>query len=195
MKITLESIRQFFQSFQRNTQEYSELIPAAVLILLFEKNNQLHIVLTMRTDSVKHHKGQVSFPGGTRDTIDATIIDTALREAGEEIGLVQNDVEVLGILNDFHTSSGFCITHVVGFLPFRSSFVLNNIEVSDIFYVPLSFFLDVHNELAEQRKQSGKIKVVYFYRYGKYEIWGATAEILRTFLQALDADTEHKKTL
>ena len=66
MKITLESIRQFFQSYQRNTQEYSGLIPAAVLILLFEKNNQLHIVLTLRTDSVKHHKGQVSFPGGTK---------------------------------------------------------------------------------------------------------------------------------
>ena len=195
MQITLESIRHYFQSFHRSTKKYSELIPAAVLILLFEKDDQLHIVLTMRTDSVKHHKGQVSFPGGTSDPVDATIIDTALREAGEEIGLLQNDVEVLGMLSDFHTPSGFCITPVVGFLPFNSSFVLNKTEVSDIFHVPLSFFLDSRNERVEQHKQSGKMKIVYFYSYGKYEIWGATAEILRIFLHALDAEIKHKKTL
>lgn len=195
MQITIEFIKHYFQSFHRRTQEYSELIPAAVLILLFEKDDQLNIVLTMRTNSVKHHKGQVSFPGGTRDTADATIIDTALREAYEEIGLMQNDVEVLGILNDFHTPSGFCITPIVGYLPFHSSFVLNKIEVSDIFHVPLSFFLDSRNERVELSKQSDKMKSVYFYNYGKYEIWGATAEILRIFLHALDGEFKHKKTL
>jgi 8-oxo-dGTP pyrophosphatase MutT (NUDIX family) len=195
MQITVESIRHYFQSFHRSTQEYSELIPAAVLILLFKKDDHLHIVLTMRTDSVKHHKGQVSFPGGTRDTVDATIIDTALREAGEEIGLNQNDVEVLGMLNDFHTPSGFCITPIVGFLSCSSSFVLNKTEVSEIFHVPLSFFLDSRNERVEQRTQSSTMKIIYFYNYGKYEIWGATAEILRTFLHALVPEIKHKKTL
>jgi hypothetical protein len=80
-------------------------------------------------------------------------------------------------------------------LPFHSSFVLNKIEVSDIFHVPLSFFLDSRNERVELSKQSGKMKTVYFYNYGKYEIWGATAEILRIFLHALDGEIKHKKTL
>ena len=193
MQITVESIRQYFQSFQRSKQEYSELIPAAVLILLFEKDDELSIVLTKRTNGVKHHKGQVSFPGGTKEILDETLADTALREAGEEIGLMPNDVEVIGLLNDFCTPSGFCITPIVGFLPINSSFVLNKTEVSEIFYVPLSFFLEPSNERSEQREQSGKKKTVYFYRYGTYEIWGATAEILRTFLHGLTEKSSTKR--
>lgn len=129
------------------------------------------------------------------DSVDATIIDTALREAGEEIGLARNAVEVLGMLNDFRTQSGFCITPVVGFLPLTPSFVLNKTEVSEIFDVPLSFFIDSCNERVDQRECSGKMTNVYFYSYDKYEIWGATAEMLRTFLRALDTEIKHKKTL
>jgi 8-oxo-dGTP pyrophosphatase MutT (NUDIX family) len=194
MQITVEFIRQYFQSFHRNTQEYPKHIPAA-LSLLFEKEGQLHIILTKRTDNVKHHKEQVSFPGGTIDNVDATIIDTALRETGEEIGLMRNAVEVLGMLDNFCTPSGCCITPIVGFLPLVSSFIQNKTEVSEIFDVPISFFLDSRNERIKRRERSGKMEIMYFYGYSKNEIWGATAEILRTFLNALNTETNHKKTL
>jgi 8-oxo-dGTP pyrophosphatase MutT (NUDIX family) len=193
MQITLGSIRKYFQTFQRSKQEYTGFIPAAVLLLLLEQDNELHIILTKRTESVQHHKGQVSFPGGTKDFLDTTSTDTALREAGEEIGLMPKDVEVMGLLNDFCTPSGFCITPVVGFLPIPSTFALNKTEVAEIFSVPLSFFLNSCNERSEQRELSGKMKIVFFYNYGKNEIWGATAEILRIFLHALTEDSSTKR--
>jgi 8-oxo-dGTP pyrophosphatase MutT (NUDIX family) len=159
------------------------------------QNGEMSVVFTQRTEEVEHHKGQVSFPGGTMDSIDATIIDTALREAEEEIGLTRSSVEVLGLLNDFCTPSGFCITPVVGFLPIIPSFMLNKTEVSGIFNVPLSFFLDPRNERVEELNRSGKNKRDYFYSYGKYEIWGVTAEILQIFLHTLNTQINHKKTL
>jgi 8-oxo-dGTP pyrophosphatase MutT (NUDIX family) len=195
MQIAIGSIRHYFQSFQHSTQENSELTPAAVLILLFKKNDQLHVILTKRTDRVKHHKGQISFPGGTKDSADMTIIDTALRETEEEIGLTRDTVEILGMLNDFCTPSGFCITPIVGFLTAIPSFILNKIEVSEIFDVPLSFFLDSRNERMEQHERSGKMTNVYFYKYSKYEIWGVTAAILRSFLIDLGTQKGQKKTL
>lgn len=116
-----------------------------------------------------------------------SFIDTALRETEEEIGLMRNTVEVLGTLNDFYTPSGFCITPVVGFLAGIPSFILNKTEVSKIFDVPLSFFLDSRNERVERHECSDKMMNVYFYTYGEYEIWGATAAILRSFLTCLTA--------
>jgi len=193
MQITIGSIRNYFQTFQCSKQEYTGFIPAAVLILLLEQDHELHIILTKRTENVQYHKGQISFPGGTKDILDTTSTDTALREAGEEIGLLPKDVEVMGLLDDFCTPSGFCITPIVGFLQFHSAFVLNKTEVAEIFSVPLSFFLNSSNERSEQRDLSGKMKIVYFYRYGNYEIWGTTAEILRTFLQALTGNPSTKR--
>jgi 8-oxo-dGTP pyrophosphatase MutT (NUDIX family) len=182
MQIAVEFIKKYFQSFHRSTQENSELTPAAILILLFEKDSQLHVILTKRTDSVKHHKGQISFPGGTKDEEDDTIIDTALREAEEEIGLSKKIVELLGIYNDFITPSGFCITPVIAFLPSLFKFSINTSEVSEVFDVPLSIFLNNQNEQVEFQIFNGIKRPVYYYYCGEHEIWGATAAILRSFL-------------
>jgi len=195
LDITLVHVRSFFSSFYRKEINNPVLIRAGVLVPLFMQNGELSVVLTRRTEEVEQHKGQVSFPGGTMDTCDATIIDTALREAEEEIGLTKNAVEVLGTLNDFCTPSGFCISPVVGFLPVIPSFALNKTEVSEVFDVPLSFFLNSSNERVDRRERFGKMTNVYFYGYGEHEIWGATAEILRTFLRALNTEIKHKKTL
>ncbi len=185
MNVTLDNIRRFFQTQQPESLDAGELIRAGVLIALTEKKSGLHVILTQRTDEVEHHKGQISFPGGSRDESDVTIIDTSLREAEEEIGLARNSVEVLGVLNDFRTPSGFCITPVVGFVRTIPDFILNKKEVLDLFEVPLSFFLDPDNEKTEMREYNGKIRAVYHYFYGKHEIWGITAAILRAFLLAL----------
>jgi 8-oxo-dGTP pyrophosphatase MutT (NUDIX family) len=182
MEITVESIKLFFQSFQRKTHENSGLISAAVLIPIFEREGRLHVVLTKRTNGVKHHKGQISFPGGAKDSGDVTIIDAALREAEEEIGLSKDTVELLGVYNDFVTPSGFCITPVVAFLPSMTAFSLNTSEVSEVFDVPLSFFLDNRNEHVKFPVLNGIKKPVYYYYYGEHEIWGATASLVRSFL-------------
>ena len=195
MLISPEHIRQFFESFQRQECNSRDLFPAGVLVPLFERNGELHVVLTQRTGEVEHHKGQISFPGGVKNEQDITIIETALRETEEEIGLPRNAVNVLGMLNDFQTPSGFRITPVVAFLISVPSFSINTAEVSQIFDVPLSFFLDARNERVERHERSGKIMNVYFYRYGQYEIWGATAAMLQSFLHDLMIWIENKKTL
>jgi 8-oxo-dGTP pyrophosphatase MutT (NUDIX family) len=185
MLISPENIRRFLETFQRQECDRRDLLPAGVLVPLFERNGELHVVLTQRTDEVEHHKGQISFPGGVKNERDTTIIETALRETEEEIGLPRNAVKVFGMLNDFQTSSGFRITPVVAFLLSVPSFSINTAEVSQIFDIPLSFFLDVRNEHVERHKRSGKMMNIYFYRYGQYEIWGATAAMLRSFLHDL----------
>jgi 8-oxo-dGTP pyrophosphatase MutT (NUDIX family) len=195
MLISPDHIRQFLDSFQRKECSSRDLCPAGVLVLLFERNSELHVVLTQRTENVGHHKGQISFPGGVKNEQDTTIIETALRETEEEIGLSRNAVDVLGILNDFQTPSGFCITPVVAFLFSVPSFSINTSEVSQIFDVPLSFFIDARNERVERHKRSGEMMNVYFYRYGQYEIWGATAAMLRSFLHDLIMWLDNKKTL
>jgi 8-oxo-dGTP pyrophosphatase MutT (NUDIX family) len=193
--ITVELIRSFFSSFHREEINNTALTRAGVLIPLFIKNGELSVVFTQRTEVVEHHKGQISFPGGTMDKVDSTIVDTALREAWEEVGVPVASVEVLGLLGDFCTPSGFCITPVVGFLPPDPMYMLNKIEVSEIFDVPISFFLDPRNERTEKRMRFDKMMNVYFYNYGTHEIWGATAEILRNFLQTLGTEINLKKTL
>ena len=193
--ITVAHIRSFFSSFYREETNNEALTRAGVLVPLFIKNGELSVVLTQRTEDVEQHKGQISFPGGTMDKVDSTIVDAALREAWEEVGLPRASVEVLGLLSDFCTPSGFCITPVVGLLPPNSSYVLNKTEVSEIFDVPISFFLDPRNEQTEKRVRFDKMMNVCFYNYGIYKIWGATAEILRNFLQALNTEINLKKTL
>jgi 8-oxo-dGTP pyrophosphatase MutT (NUDIX family) len=195
MLISHDHIRQFFKTFQRQECNSEDLCSAGVLVLLFEKNGELHVVLTQRTNKVEHHKGQISFPGGVKNEQDTTIIETALRETEEEIGLPRNTVTVLGMLNDFQTPSGFRITPVVAFFFSVPSFSINSAEVFQIFDVPLSFFLDIRNERVEQHKRFGKMINIYFYHYGQYEIWGATAAILRSFLHDLMMWLENKKTL
>jgi 8-oxo-dGTP pyrophosphatase MutT (NUDIX family) len=195
MLISPDHIRQFFENYKRQECDSKDLLPAGVLVPLFEKNGELHVVLTQRTNEVEHHKGQISFPGGSKDKRDTTILETALRETEEEIGLPRNAIDVFGKLNDFQTPSGFCITPIVAFLLPFPSFSMNTAEVSKIFDVPLSFFLDARNERVEQHNRSGKMVNVYFYRYGQYEIWGATAAILRSFLHDLMIWLENKKTL
>ena len=195
MQITLDHIRQFLKTLQRKTIDSTDLISSAVLIVLFESTQELHVIFTQRTEEVEHHKGQVSFPGGAMSEPDTSILETALRETEEEIGLQKSSVEVLGFLSDFQTPSGFRITPVVAYLPKPPSFSINPTEVQEVFDAPLSFFLDSGHERVEHRERSGKILNIYYYNYGKYEIWGATAAILRSFLYDVMAYPSIKNAL
>ena len=121
--------------------------PAAVLCLLIGEINALSILLTKRAPHLNEHAGQISFPGGKLESIDETIVDTALRETKEEVGLSSSEVEVLGFLSPVATSTGFHIYPVVGYLdktPSSASqqLIRNPNEVDEIIISPLSSYLD-----------------------------------------------------
>ena len=187
MTITVEQIRKFLEGHQRRELEKSHLKKAAVLMLFYPKGEDLCVLLTKRTEDVEHHKGQVSFPGGSQDEDDIDLVATALRESEEEIGLPQEAVQIFGMFDEYETPSGFAITPVVAYAHCLPTLKHNAIEVAEILEVPVSLFLDERNVRIEQRVRLGAVLDVYFYRFGDHEIWGATAVILRAFLHSLCA--------
>jgi 8-oxo-dGTP pyrophosphatase MutT (NUDIX family) len=158
---------------------------AAVLIPLFKKKGQFHVLLTRRTDKVGHHKGQVSFPGGRQDQGE-DLLTTALREAKEEMGIEEKDVRILGELDDMCTvSSDFCISPFVALIPYPYPFKINRQEIAEVIEVPLSVFLDESKLGQEFRERNGHPLKVYFYQHEEHLIWGATARILKQLIDLL----------
>ena len=184
MTISLNDIRTFLRDHVPvEAPGDTGLAKAAVLFLFFVRDGSLEILLTQRTDTVEHHKGQVSFPGGMTDDGDLHAEDTALREAEEEIGLVRSAVEIVGRTDDFVTPTGFAITPVIGILKEDPPLRLNQDEVEAVFFTPLGLFLDPSAEEAFEREWEGQSQVVFSYQYGQFRIWGVTATIIRTFLR------------
>lgn len=189
MPISIQQIEDFFGRHEQRKLGKPGLRKAAVLMLLYPKGHELHVLLTKRTDEVEHHKGQISFPGGSMDDEDENLGATALRESEEEVGLPKEVPRILGLFDEYETPSGFAITPVVAYASVLPSLNHNAMEVAEILEVPLSVFLDVQNERVEKRKRLGRLIDVYFYRFGSHEIWGATAAILRAFLHSVRLKT------
>ena len=151
---------------------------AAVLCPLVRRRGGLHVILTLRSAHLKVHAGQISFPGGKIDPADPSPLAAALREADEEIGLRGDDVDILGTLDPYDTSTGFVITPFVGMVP--SSFVPlpSEDEVAEVFEVPFDFLMDFANHERIERVHQGRVRRFYQMIYGPYRIWGATAGML-----------------
>jgi 8-oxo-dGTP pyrophosphatase MutT (NUDIX family) len=161
--------------------------PAAVLVPLYWDTGEWHVLFTQRTHTVETHKGQVSFPGGRVDANDADRVETALREAEEEIGLRREDVTVLGQLNELLTVTQYHIAPVVGMFPWPYDFVLSMAELTDVFGVPLNWLVNPQNLVTELREPMvpGPKIPVYYLHYGGYTIWGATARILLDLIEVI----------
>jgi 8-oxo-dGTP pyrophosphatase MutT (NUDIX family) len=158
-------------------------VPAAVLLPLFNREGQNHIILIQRTETVSDHKGQVSFPGGSHEEQDKTMLDTALRESHEEIGLKPVDIEVLGELDDeITTTSNYIVTPFVGMIPWPYRFVRNEIEVDEILEVPVAALMKKGCLQPDTEILNDRIVSSYAYHYEGRKIWGATARILVRFL-------------
>ena len=162
--------------------------PAAVLIPFLRKTDGWHLLFTRRTAELQEHSGQVAFPGGRMDALDESPIDTALREAHEEIGLAPNDVKILGLLNNYLTITNYLVTPVVGVMPWPYVLRTSPHEVSRIFTIPLTWLADTRNHEVRQRSIPGLDKtfpVVYFQPYEGEILWGASARFTLGLLEAL----------
>lgn len=157
------------------------LKPAAVLLGLVEREGGLQVLLTKRSQQLKTHSGQVSFPGGKCDAEDRDAVATALREADEEIGLGAQYVDVIGAMEDYETVTGFAVTPVVGFVRPDFALKIDPGEVDDVFEVPLDFILDPKNQQIQSREWQGKKRHYYVFPHDRYHIWGATAAMLVRF--------------
>ena len=155
---------------------------AGVLVPLVIGGRKPELLFTKRTDEVESHKGQISFPGGMTDTGDVDIVETALREAREELGITASAVTVRGILDDLAVPSGFIITPVVGTLEALPTLTPNPAEVAEAFTVPLEFFCIPRNGRSEIRELHGMKREVWFYEHREHTIWGATAMIVRSLV-------------
>ena len=160
---------------------------AGVLIPLFIEGNRYKVLLTKRTDTVEHHKGQISFPGGGVESDDRSPREAALREAHEEVGIITEDVEVLGETDDMITLvSNYVIHPFVGVIPFPYDFAINRAEVERIITVPLEVF---HPHNKETRRWSVEYEGVVYntpaYQYGDDLIWGATARVMENFMEII----------
>ncbi|MFC2040925.1 NUDIX hydrolase [Chloroflexota bacterium] len=161
----------------------TERVPSAVLIPIYLKQGEYYILFTKRTETVKDHKGQISFPGGACEKHDETLFDTALRETTEEIGLPAEKVKLLGELDDFPTStSNYIISPFVAAIQRPYPLKIDPIEVEEIIEIPISALLDKDCLSQETEIIDGQEVTAYFYNYQGKVVWGATARILAQFL-------------
>jgi 8-oxo-dGTP pyrophosphatase MutT (NUDIX family) len=160
-------------------------VAAAVLFPIVRRENGATVLLTRRTEHLRDHPGQISFPGGRVEAGDLSPEDTALRETWEEIGLAAHHIEIAGFLPEYHTATGYRITPVVGFL--TPPFVLHPDpgEVAEIFEVPLAFLLDPTNHQRHSHEYQGETRHFFAVPYEQYFIWGVTAGIIVSLMQAV----------
>ena len=159
---------------------------AAVLLGLIERPNGLQVLLTERAAHLTEHPGQVSFPGGRLEADDAGPVEAALREAKEEVGLEPSLVSVAGTMRQFLTGTGYVITPIVGFVATEFQAMPDDSEVADVFEVPLEFLLVEGNLRSSQRKRFGTAWEIYEFDYAGHYVWGATAAILREFVNIIN---------
>ena len=159
---------------------------SAVLLFLINKNNELHLCFTRRNSTMKHHPGQISFPGGQFDENETAPVEVALRELEEETGVKRNNILVLGHLSDLYVAvSNFIIHPVVGYTNYLPDFNINFHEVDEIIIIPLSSFFESSNLSTAIRSTSIGILEVPCFKINGYEIWGATAMIISELLMLL----------
>jgi 8-oxo-dGTP pyrophosphatase MutT (NUDIX family) len=186
-----EELEQILAQREKQYINDASLKAAAVLIPMYQKQGNYSIVLIRRTETVKDHKGQISFPGGAREIEDGTLLHTAIRESREEIGLHMKDIEVIGELDDeITTTSNYVVTPFVAMIPWPYRFTKNKGEVAEIMEVPIKALLKKGCLKSNTETLNGQPIDSYTYNYEGKVIWGATARILKKLLDIIEKITQ-----
>jgi len=179
-----QRLKQALACHQKQQVTDTSRVPAAVLVPIYEDNGEHYIVFIKRTELVKHHKGEITFPGGVFEADDQTLLNTALRESDEEIALAVDQVEVLGELDDAITlTSHYTVTPFVGAIPWPYQFQVDQVETEAVITIPVSALLTDDCCTYQSVAIDGKQVISYFYHYQGKVIWGGTAQILKQFLE------------
>ncbi len=160
---------------------------AAVLMPIWKRQETLSFLLTRRTEQVETHKGQISFPGGMRDSEEEPLVRTALRETREEIGLPDSQIRVLGQFDEYLSATDLIVTPFVGWVFPPLELNPSPEEVEEILEVPWSLFRDPRVVRTETLRRLDRDIRVYHYDFRGRDVWGLTARIIRDFLQLIDS--------
>ena len=163
----------------------NELIPAAVLVLIIIRNDGLQVLLTKRNENLKHHAGQISFPGGRVDDSDRNVQHTALRETEEEVGLKPALIKIIGELDQYIVGTGYLVSPIIGVIEPPFELVKQEDEVAEIFEAPLDFLISPENFKHYSRNFNGKTHYHFAITWENHFIWGATAGMLRNLSHRL----------
>ena len=179
--LDLTTLQRILNSREKQTFKLNGFCPAAVLMPLMNIEGCEHILFTKRTETVEHHKGQISFPGGRLDDGE-NLLQCALRETHEEVGVKPADVKIIGQLDDIWTPTRYVVTPFVGAIPYPYDFQVSEAEIEEIILVPIGELLDPAIYEETEIEYQGLSAIVPYYRWGEKIIWGATGRILRQFL-------------
>ena len=157
-------------------RDEAHLTPAAVLVAVTDRARP-GVLLTRRTDTLRHHAGQIAFPGGRLDPGEDAVV-AALREAEEEIALPRAQVQVIGAVDRYRTVTGYTVTPVLAIVPADVPLVASEAEVASVFEVPLDFLLDPANQVRASAEWRGRTRHYYEIRWQDHRIWGATAAMI-----------------
>ncbi|NOZ85455.1 MAG: CoA pyrophosphatase [Deltaproteobacteria bacterium] len=160
-------------------------VNSAILLPVYRQKEKYHLLFNLRTREVLHHKGQISFPGGARETRDPDALHTALREAEEEIGLDPGQVQVLGRLDDVLTITGYLISPFVGLIPYPYPFKRNQNEVAEIFGLAMDRLMEPDDYREDIIEVDGHELDVPYFLVQERMVWGATGRIVKNFLQTV----------
>lgn len=197
MKLTDHDISEAITAYQLKPDQrynnifssgsYENMRSAAVMIPLLKTDETWYLLLTQRSDTLLEHRGQVAFPGGARDEQDGDLVQTALREMYEEIGVKPEDVKILGHLGEILVITNYLVSLYVGKIPWPYELKLNSDEVNSTFMIPLDWLAKKEHLTIKYRNFQGKdIPVIYFDLYKGQQLWGVSAEMTLALLSAIE---------
>jgi 8-oxo-dGTP pyrophosphatase MutT (NUDIX family) len=179
-----ERIRTLIKQYSPARKDMQKYLPSSVLVPLIEEHNELAILFIKRTNFVKHHKGEISYPGGTKEKRDRNLRVTLFREIKEELGIERDMVDLFGYIDEQITITNFLVRPYVGSLRYPVELKLESYEIADAIPIPIKPLLEQspHEEIIMRDTTA---ITLYSYYYQKYTIWGATARILHNFFSIL----------
>ncbi|MBI4339726.1 MAG: CoA pyrophosphatase [Chloroflexi bacterium] len=182
----IDFVRAALANQKMETLQDPALKDSAVILLLYPKEGEFFVLFNKRSMEVEFNKGEMCFPGGAKDPEDADLVATARREVYEEMGIHGEDVTLVGELSETNTGAGYRIHPYVGTIPYPYPFRPSAVEIAEVVEVPVSHLIDKRNYTEEMRVRMGTLTRMTTFTYNEHRIFGATARILRQFLELLE---------